>query len=183
MRLGVYFGSFNPVHRGHMQIVYRLLADNLVDRVIIVATMEYWDKQSLMPLDTRIAMLKLYENENIIIDRSHNQAERTYQLFRQLHEDYPDDELYFVIGADSLKRFDQWVNYQELLRYPFIVVERDDIDITEAMEKLNKQNYLIMRRVRNVSSTYIREHLDENLEGMIDREVLEIMRSQRVFMV
>ena len=62
MRLGVYFGSFNPVHKGHMQIVYRLLSENLVDKVIVVATMEYWGKTQLLPLDKRIAMLKLYEN-------------------------------------------------------------------------------------------------------------------------
>ncbi|MCR5067730.1 MAG: nicotinate-nicotinamide nucleotide adenylyltransferase [Erysipelotrichaceae bacterium] len=175
MRLGVYFGSFNPVHRGHMQIVYRLLADNLVDKVIVVATMEYWGKQDLIPLEKRLAMLRLYENENIIIDDVHNHAEKTYQLFRQLHQDYPEDELYFIIGADSLKRFDQWVNYQELLGYPFIIVERDDVDIEENMKRLHKKNYLIMRRVKDVSSTYIREHLNENLEGMIDTGVLEIM--------
>ena len=100
-----------------------------------------------------------------------------------MHEEYPEDELYFVIGADSLNRFNQWVNYEELLRYPFVVVERDDIDISAAMEKLNKQNYLIMRKVRNVSSTYIREHIDDNLDGMIDRGVLDILRDERMFRV
>ena len=158
-----------------MQIVYRLLAENLVDKVIVVATMEYWGKQDLLPLEKRLAMLKLYANENIIIDEVHNHTEKTYQLFRQLHQDYPEDELYFVIGADSLIRFAQWVNYEELLGYPFIVVERNNVDIEAAMKKLHKQNYLIMRKVKDVSSTYIREHLNENLEGMIDQGVLEIM--------
>lgn len=176
MRLGVYFGSFNPVHRGHMQIVYRLLSENLVDKVIVVATMEYWGKTKLMPLEKRLAMLKLYGNENIIIDETHNHTEKTYQLFRQLQAEHPQDELYFIIGADSLNRFDQWVNYEELLSYPFIVVERDRVDIEEEMTKLNKQNYLIMRKVRNVSSTFIRDHLDEDLSNLVDPGVLEILR-------
>ena len=176
MRLGVYFGSFNPVHRGHMQIVYRLLSENLVDKVIVVATMEYWEKTQLMPLEKRLAMLKLYANENIIIDETHNDARYTFQLFRQLKEEYPEDELYFVIGADSLNRFDRWVNYRELLAYTFIVVERDGIDIDAAMAELNKRSYLIMRKVRSVSSTYVREHLNDNLDGLVDQGVLELLR-------
>ncbi len=159
-----------------MQIVYRLLSENLVDRVIVVATMEYWGKTKLMALEKRLAMLKLYANENIIIDETHNHTEKTYQLFRQLKEENPEDELYFVIGADSLNRFDQWVNYEELLSYPFIVVERDGIDIDEAMAKLNKRNYLIMRKVRNVSSTFIRDHLEDDLNNLVDPGVVKILR-------
>ena len=176
MRLGVYFGSFNPVHRGHMQIVYRLLSENLVDKVIVVATMEYWGKTQLMPLEKRLAMLKLYGNENIIIDETHNHAEKTYQLFRQLKEENPEDELFFIIGADSLNRFDQWVNYEELLTYTFIVVERDGIDIEAAMKRLKKRDYLIMRKVRDVSSTFIREHLDGDLSNLVDPGVAEMLR-------
>ena len=44
MRLGIYIGSFNPVHIGHMDVVNYLLINNYVDRVLIVPTLGYWDK-------------------------------------------------------------------------------------------------------------------------------------------
>lgn len=178
MRVGVYFGSFNPVHKGHMQIVYTLLGEGLVDQVRIIATGNYWYKQDLLPLEKRIRMLKLYANENIIIDETHNELEKTYMIFRALKEEYPDDQLYFVIGADSLIRFDEWVNYRELLQYPFIVIERNGLDTAGLLADLNQQNYRIVKEVSSVSSTYIRKHLDEDLHEMIDDRVLEIMKEE-----
>ena len=83
MKIGVYMGSFNPVHKGHIKIINRLL-DNVLDKVIVVPTLGYWDKNNLIDIDDRISMLKLYENDRVIIDDRNNDIKYTYQLMRKL---------------------------------------------------------------------------------------------------
>ena len=71
-RVGIYCGSFNPVHNGHITIAKEVVNQGLVDKVLMVATEGYWDKQGLMPLQERILMLKFFENENLIIEEELN---------------------------------------------------------------------------------------------------------------
>ena len=65
MKIAVYVGSFNPVHKSHIKVV-NLVLKNYVDKVIIVPTLAYWDKKNLIDIKDRINMLKFYENEKII---------------------------------------------------------------------------------------------------------------------
>ncbi|UKI59000.1 MAG: adenylyltransferase/cytidyltransferase family protein [Clostridium sp.] len=67
MKIAVYVGSFNPVHKSHIKVV-NLVLKNYVDKVIIVPTLAYWDKKNLIDIKDRINMLKFYERDNIIID-------------------------------------------------------------------------------------------------------------------
>ena len=58
MRIGVYVGSFDPVHNGHEKIVNHLLNKNYLDKIIIIPTGNYWDKQNITKLNHREKMLK-----------------------------------------------------------------------------------------------------------------------------
>ena len=135
MKLGIYIGSFNPPHIGHIDIVNYLLINKYVDRVLIVPTLGYWNKDNLIDIKHRINMLKFFENEKVAVDTKHNQYEYTYQLMRALSKDYQ-DELYLIIGADNIIEFDKWKNYQELLKYKIIVMNRDDIDINKYIKNI-----------------------------------------------
>ena len=78
MRLGVYIGSFNPVHIGHIDIVNYLLYNEVVDKILIVPTLNYWNKNDLIDIKHRINMLKLIENEKIKIDDKNNKYVYTH---------------------------------------------------------------------------------------------------------
>ena len=54
MKLGIYVGSFNPVHNGHLKVINYLLDNNLVDKVLVLATPNYWDKQDILDVKDRI---------------------------------------------------------------------------------------------------------------------------------
>ena len=104
MKVGVYVGSFNPVHKGHIKIVRHLLK-YFLDKVIVVATQNYWDKKNLINLNDRINMLKKYESDKIIIDTDCNNYEYTYMVMSKLKEEY--DDLYLIIGADNIIAFNE----------------------------------------------------------------------------
>ena len=175
MRIGVYPGSFNPVHKGHIRIVRHLLRKRYVDQVLIVPTGNYWQKQDLLPVKERIKMLKYFENGKIVIEEEYNALPYTYQLMRKLKKRYPEDSLSLIIGADTIVTFDRWVRYKELLKYDFIVLNRNGIDVDRYMKSLGKRNYVVVTDLEEIeiSSSYIRENIDDYglLKEMIDQRV------------
>ncbi len=179
MRLGVYIGSFNPVHNGHIKLVNYLLDNQVVDKVLIVSTTGYWDKTNLVDIKKRIDMLKFFESDNIIIDQKHNNIKYTYELMRELTSEY-DDELYLIIGADNIINFDKWKNYEELLNYKIIVMNRNNIDIDSYIKKYNTPNFIVINDFPflDISSTEIRNNLDNEY---LDKRVLEYIRKNNLY--
>ena len=177
MRIGIYCGSFSPVHKGHIQIGEACLKQGLVDKLMIIATGDYWHKHDLLPLEDRLQMLEMVKKENMIIDHKYNHYPYTCQIFEQLESDHPEDTFILIIGGDNLPDFGKWRESVRLLTYEFIVIARDTVDVDcihELMKGYRKENYTVLD-IDNIeiSSTYIREHLDdyEQIKDMIDPEV------------
>lgn len=178
MRIGVFVGSFNPVHEGHIKIVNHLLDKNYLDKILLLATPNYWDKQDLISVEHRINMLKFYETDKIIVDDIHNNFPYTYQVLRSLKKDYK-DELYLIIGADNIVNLDKWKNIDELLKYKIIILNRDNIDINKYLDKYpNKENFIVVDDYvpLDVSSTKIRngdyKYLDSKVKDYIENNKL-----------
>ena len=157
MRLGIYVGSFNPPHEGHHKVMEYVLEQNLVDQVLLLPTPNYWDKKDLVDVKERVEMLKVYEDEKIKVDDVHNVYTYTYEVLRSLKQDYPNDELYLIIGSDNLEKFHEWRNVEEVLQNKVIVLRRDKIVKNPQLAEFEKQ--FIYREdfeYINVSSTDIR---------------------------
>lgn len=173
MKLGVYIGSFNPVHNGHIAVVNYLLDNNIVDRVLIVPTGSYWDKTDLVDIKDRINMLKFFETDKVLIDDKHNDIPYTYLLMKELEKEY-DDELYLVIGADNLPNILKWKNYKEVLKYKIIVMNRDNISIN--LKEYDTSNFIVISNYKNieVSSTEIRNNLNnKHLDKRVKEYIIE----------
>lgn len=179
MKLGIFVGSFNPVHEGHIKVVNYLLENKYVDKVLMLATPNYWDKQDLIVLKHRVNMLKFYSKENLIIDDIHNKNPYTYQVLRSIKHDYPNDELYLIIGADNIINLDKWKNIEEILTYKIIVVKRDNIDIERYLDKFPKEQFIIIPNFPNieVSSTEIRNGNNKYLK----KEVQEYIKRNHLY--
>ncbi len=182
MKIGVYVGSFNPVHKGHIQIVNELLND--LDKVIIVPTGNYWNKNDLVDINHRINMWKFYQNEKIIINETLNNLKYTYLILNELSKIY--NELFLIIGADNLIEFDKWQNYQQILNYDLIIINRDNIDINYYLNKYNIKKYIIKNNLKlNISSTMIRNLIKENkfdkLNQFLDDNVLNYIKKYKLY--
>lgn len=180
MKLGVYIGSFNPVHNGHIKLVNFLLDNNYLDKILIVATNGYWDKNNLVDINSRIEMLKFFQNENIIIDETHNDYLYTYELMNALSNEYKNDELYLIMGADNIINFDKWKNYEELLQYKIIVMNRDNIDIKSYTDTYKDSNFIIVSNFDylDVSSTKIRNDLSNEY---LDNKVFNYIKTHNLY--
>lgn len=168
MKIAVYVGSFNPVHKGHIKVAKTVLK-KLVDKVIIVPTLNYWNKNNLININNRINMLKFYETNNIIIDTKNNKYEYTYQVLRNIKKEYKNSEIYLIIGNDILENFSKWKNINEILKYNIIVIKRNNIDLN-IYKQYEKYNFIYLDKVskKEISSTVVRKMILEN-----NKEVLK----------
>ena len=172
-------GSFNPPHKAHIKIVNYLLDKGYVDKILIVPTLSYWDKCNLANIKDRINMLKLFRNDKIIIDDKHNDLVYTIDLVKEIKKEYLNDELFIIIGADNIINFDKWKNYQELLKYNIIIMNRNNIDIEKYISKLNG-NFIIIREYEQVdiSSSEIRNNLNSKY---LDKRVLDYIKKNDLY--
>ena len=183
MKIGVYVGSFNPPHKGHIKIVKHLLNKKIVDKIIIIPTNNYWNKTNIIDLNHRINMLNFFKTDNIIINNTLNNLEYTYQVFRELKKDNNDYSL--ILGADNIVSFAKWKNYEELLNQELIIINRDNLDIKKYLNELNKKDKYKIINIKNIdiSSTYIRENIknEKLIKNIIDKQVLDYIKKENLY--
>jgi nicotinate-nucleotide adenylyltransferase len=162
-----------------------LLQYNLVDKIIVVPTCDYWSKSMEASLEDRIQMCKLVQSKKIEISTTLNKYEYTYQVLEELEKKYPMDYLFLIMGADNIIHFDKWKNIDHLLEYNIIVVNRDNIDINEYVKKFNKKdNFIVLDDFDflSISSTYIRSNIEsENAKEFLDEKVLNYIKDKNLY--
>ncbi|MBP7736564.1 MAG: nicotinate-nucleotide adenylyltransferase [Spirochaetes bacterium] len=167
MKLGIFGGTFNPIHYGHLINAEMIRSDFDLDRIILVPA-KYPVHKSLageVPAEERYAMAVLaaaeakeYEVSRIEIDR--NGPSYTITTVQALQERYPGSELNLIVGMDSLNTIDTWRETERLLKHVSLIVMRrpgeacaPDVDLGKCMVRF-ADNPLI-----DISSTVIRERL------------------------
>ena len=184
MKVGVFVGSFNPIHIGHEKIIKLLLDKKIVDKVIVIPTLSYWDKSIDVRLQDRINMLKTIENDNILINTTLNTKEYTYQVLNELSKEYND--LYLIIGADNIANFDKWKNVEEILNHHVIVVGRNNININNYLSKFDKSKFIIVESNYEISSTEIRKIIKNNdysaLKEIVNNKVIEYIKTNKIYL-
>ena len=119
MKIGLYGGSFNPVHLGHVGIAKRAIADLALDKLIVIpANVSPFKTEQPMPWD-RVEMVKaaFRDLEKTVVDlREVERGGVSYAIYtvRQISAENPGAELYFVIGEDSVEGLPRWKDIEEL---------------------------------------------------------------------
>jgi nicotinate-nucleotide adenylyltransferase len=136
-RIAFYGGSFDPPHRGHVAVAHAVLEAFGLDRFVFIPAFQAPHKVRLRPTSAydRYAMLCLVTNEPPMIAVSRIEIDAARPLYSvetltRLGRDFPDDELFFVIGADSWLEITTWREWESVLSLTnIIVVTRPGYDI------------------------------------------------------
>lgn len=134
MRIGIYSGSFNPVHEGHIALCDYLVREGVVDEVWLIRSplnpLKVGTEQTLAPDADREAMLRLAIEGHAglrvcTIEDDLPRPNYSITTFHALDEQYPGQEFCLIIGADNWLIFDRWRSFNEFLtRYHLIVYPR-----------------------------------------------------------
>lgn len=187
MRVGIYVGSFDPVHKGHKMVVDYLLNNDYVDKVLVIPTGAYWDKTEIIPVNYRIDMWNYYKSDRIVVDKRYNDIEYTYMILDKLEREC-DDELYLIIGADNVINFDKWKNYQKILERKILVIPRENIEMDKYFSRYEKKdNFIVVEGFKEVdiSSKEIRGLLHDGkydeVEKYLDKEIIEYIKKNDLY--
>ena len=192
MRIGILGGSFNPPHKMHFNMGIELLEKKYVDKIVYVPTgSKYKYKNNLVQDEHRFKMLELMiKNDNRFEVRDFELKDYvvyTWDTLKYFQEKYPNDEIYFVCGADNLSYVDEWKNGIYLLsNYKFLVIKRYTDDIEEILKRFDKfKNNIIVTDVNpdSLSSTLIRERIKnrEDILELLDNDVYEYIIENKLY--
>ena len=166
MHIGIYSGSFNPIHNGHIQLAEYLIDNKLVDEVWFVVSPcnPLKNQQDLINEYLRLDMLVMsIKNKPQFkasdIEFSMPIPSYSIDTLQELSKQYPDNQFSLMIGSDNALIFDQWKNYKQLLdKYQVLVYPRIGYDFSEVKGKY-PQMQLLNTPYFNISSTQIRQSI------------------------
>ena len=144
LKIGIFGGSFDPVHTGHLILADQLKEAAGLDRVIFIPAYRSPFKMGSRPADGahRLEMLKLAVSGVPYFDVSDAELKNegpsyTVDTLEALQKQHPDWQLYFILGTDSFVELDTWHRGEDLLRnFGFLAGCRKGYDSAKALEKL-----------------------------------------------
>lgn len=166
MRVGLFFGSFNPIHVGHLMLAQYMVNFADVDEVWLVVSPQNPFKQDVELADTQhrlnMARLAVGDNEKIKISEvelSLPKPSYTIDTLRALEKEYPESEFSIIMGADNLMGLNRWKEAETLLsRYRIIVYPRPGY---EAKEPEGAHIEIVDAPQVDISSTQLRRWIGE----------------------
>ncbi|MBD3368156.1 MAG: nicotinate-nucleotide adenylyltransferase [Candidatus Eisenbacteria bacterium] len=167
MALGILGGTFDPVHVAHL-IAAETAVDELgLDSVVLIpaARPPHKEGESVSPFEDRLEMVRLAIADNPALEASDLEASRpgasyTIQTVREVRTRYAVDDLWFVMGADSLTQFLTWKDPEALLEEcRFAVVPRPGVDPGDADPRVLGRTVMLDMPFVGVSATDIRSRV------------------------
>lgn len=176
MRRAVFGGSFDPVHNGHVNLVKQVSGRTGLDEVIIMPTCISPFKQNMERIPAsgkhRLEMCKLaFEDVPYVTVSDYEislpEVSYTVNTVRHIREQYPNDELFLIIGSDMLLSFHRWRNFEEILSMCGLIAasrengQRDMAELEKQAETLKKYGSVTVVPIDafEVSSTEIRKKI------------------------
>ena len=205
--IGFYGGSFNPVHKGHIEVSKFLLKSPFVEKIYLTPVFKHPFNKSLAPYSDRVAMIKLAIEEEMGLEVSEVEKDRggvsyTFELLDYLKESFGDG-FFFIGGLDTLNSIDKWKNWEYIVsNYNILFTTRAKVEIDNekiakiekaAGKKLNFAKDIASLNPRGlnlievpsipVSSSEIREKIkkEENLSGILHPDVISYIYRKKLY--
>jgi nicotinate-nucleotide adenylyltransferase len=186
MKIGLYFGSFNPIHNGHLIIANYIIQNTDLDQVWFVISPQNPLKKSTTLLNEyhRLYLVQVsIEDEPALkasdIEFRLPKPSYTIDTLTYLTEKFPSHQFSVILGSDSYQNLPEWKNYQQLLsNYTVYVYERPGFNPENKYE--NATVNFLKAPLLEISSTYIRKIIKEgkSIRYLVPEKVrLEIERN------
>lgn len=197
MKIGLYFGTFNPIHIGHLIIANYVAEYSDVKQVWMVVTPHnpLKKKDTLLNDSIRLELVHLATEDYPKIKPSDiefklPQPNYTVNTLAYLQEKYPKNEFSLIMGEDNLKSFHKWKNYEVILQnhdiyvYPRIDLKNQTNEISNYLAfKNHPKIHFISAPIVEISATFIRESIKnkKNVQPLLPNKVWEYIDHNNLY--
>ncbi len=201
MRIGLFGGSFNPIHMGHLIMAEHILEAAELDRIIFIPAAQPPHKEMGLKDSSehryKMVELAIADNPNFEItdiEIKRDAISYTVDTVHQLKERYPDDKLYFIIGSDTFYELPSWRNVPGILEVVnFLVVRRPGFaqqqlqNLDQALEDFavihDTEISLIDAPLIQISSTFIRQKMaaGQSIRYLVPDVVRDFIEARDLF--
>jgi nicotinate-nucleotide adenylyltransferase len=189
MKVGLFFGSFNPVHIGHMIIANHMVNNTELDMLWMVVSPHnpHKQKKSLAKDYDRLHLLNLAIDDHLIIKASDVEfklAKPSYTIdtMTYLEEKYPQHEFSLIMGGDNLASFHKWKNFELLLKkYPIYVYKRPSYDLPDYADHENI--HIEEAPLLDISASFIRKQikLKKSIKYLVPDKVYDYLQANPIY--
>lgn len=166
MNIGLYFGSFNPIHIGHLIIANHILNETEVEKIWFIVSPQNPFKQqnSLLNEFDRLHLVRLaVQDDNRMkcsdIEFHLPKPSYTSNTLTFLSEKYPEHQFSIIMGSDSHQNLDKWKNFESIIsNYSIYVYKREGFEIKQ---KFATEPHVLNAPIIQISASQIRENIKE----------------------
>lgn len=194
----VYGGCFNPITIAHETIIKGITKLDYIDKVLITPVGDKYNKPGLIKSTYRTEMLELAikdikKTEINFTEILAGKVLTTYETLKIIQCKYPNEKVYFLLGADNLFEFSTWDNSDDILNeFGLLVIKRDDFNVDSIIKEddilfKNKSNIVIenIQTPLNICSSNVRNYFSNSKEVDIDThlsiDVLNYINSNSLY--
>ena len=196
MKIGLFGGTFDPIHIGHMILMENVINNLDLDKIYVLPHSnpphKLENKKTALNLRLKMVNETIKDNPKLEIndyDYRDNEIHYTFNTINYFKKSYPNDEFFFIMGEDSFLDIEKWKNYKEILKENLIIFKRYSnknfslISKINQVRKYNKNIYIIDNIALDISSTLIRNLVKENksIRYLVNDEVINIIKEEKLY--
>lgn len=165
MKVGLYFGTFNPIHVGHLILANYMVENTELEQVWFIVTPHnpFKEKSTLLADHHRLSLVKIAIDDNPNLRASDIefgmiQPNYTIHTLTALNEKYPNNSFEIIMGEDNIQGFHKWFNFEEILKkFPIHVYPRIGHEKQRPKFETGSINYHDNAPVMHISASMIRD--------------------------
>lgn len=190
MNIGLFGGSFNPIHNGHVWLAEALLRETALDEVWFMVSPQNPLKQNSQLLDDgqryRFVQLALKDHPRLkACDYEFHlpKPSYTWNTLQSLEKDFPQHAFTLLIGGDNWELFPKWYRYEDLMRdYPIVVYPRKGATVDFQPAASTNVSFVNVPLI-DISSTMIRERLRQgkSIRGLVPAPVASVIEQEHLY--
>jgi nicotinate-nucleotide adenylyltransferase len=192
LKIGVFGGTFNPIHMGHLISAQIVLEQHQLDRILFIPSRQPVHKEEPggVSAEDRFTMIRLAIEGNPAFEASRVEIDRAEPSFtiitvKLLLDSNPGSDLYLILGADAFSEIDTWKDYRELLGLITLIVltRTGPLHHDEGIVSRSRKVLFASNPVIGISSSCVRERVRNGrpISSMVPRGVDEYIREKGLY--
>ncbi len=195
MRTGVFGGTFNPIHNGHIKMAEAILQSQIVDKIMFVVAGNPPHKSEI-----KTSAIHRFNMVSLVCDNIktftsdielNKQTNYTYDTLTCLSKQNPDDEFYFITGADMFLSLKKWYRSDDLIqKFKFIAIDRNGFFKDNKNKQLFEEilslasAFVVDVKTPDISSTLVRSIVQQNgdISGLVPKEVADYIKTHGLYL-